>query len=143
MPRIIGIDYGTKRIGVAIGDTETRIAAPLKTLPGRGDTANDAASVAELAAEEEAVAVVVGLPISMNDTESPQTKLTRKFAADLLRLSQKPVHLQDERLSSFAADETMQQAGIDPRKRKHRGVSDRLAAQGILQDYLDTLPKDH
>lgn len=143
MPRILGIDYGTKRIGVAIGDAETRIATPLKTLPGRGDTANDAAAVAELAAQEEAAAIVVGLPISMNDTESAQTKLTRKFAADLVRLAAKPVHLQDERLSSFAADESMQQAGLDPRKRKNRGVSDRVAAQKILQAYLDALPKDH
>ena len=143
MPRILGIDYGTKRIGIAIGDAETRIATPLKTLPGRGDTVNDASAVAELAAQEEAAAIVVGLPISMNDTESPQTKLTRKFAADLARLSAKPVHLQDERLSSFAADESMHQAGLDPRKRKHRGVSDRVAAQKILQAYLDALPNDY
>ena len=143
MPRILGIDYGTKRIGIAIGDAETRIATPLKTLPGRGDTVNDASAVAELAAQEEAAAIVVGLPISMNDTESPQTKLTRKFAADLARLAAKPVHLQDERLSSFAADESMQQVGLDPRKRKHRGISDRLAAQKILQAYLDALPNDH
>jgi putative pre-16S rRNA nuclease len=143
MPRILGIDYGTKRIGIAIGDAETRIATPLKTLPGRGDTVNDAAGIAELAAQEEAAAIVVGLPISMNETESPQTKLTRKFAADLARLAAKPVHLQDERLSSFAADESMQQAGLDPRKRKHRGVSDRVAAQKILQAYLDALPNDH
>ena len=143
MPRILGIDYGTKRIGIAIGDAETRIATPLKTLPGRGDTANDASAVAELAAQEEAAALVVGLPISMDETESAQTKLTRKFAANLARLAAKPVHLQDERLSSFAADESMQQAGLDPRKRKHRGVSDRLAAQKILQAYLDALPNDH
>jgi putative Holliday junction resolvase len=143
MPRHLGIDYGTKRIGVAIGDTETRIATPLKTVRGRGDTANDASVVAELAAQEEAAAIVVGLPISMNETESAQTRLTRKFAADLARLSAKPVHLQDERLSSYAADEALQDAGINPRKRKHRGISDRLAAQRILQDYLDSLPKDH
>ncbi len=140
MSRILGIDYGTKRIGVAVGDTETRIASPLKTLPGRGNTTDDAGAVSQLAIKEEVGVIVVGLPLSMNDGESTQTKLTRNFADQLAKVSGKPVHLHDERLSSFAADETLEQAGVTPRKSKSRGLTDRIAAQKILQAYLDALP---
>jgi putative Holliday junction resolvase len=140
--RILGIDYGTRRIGVAIGDDETRIAAPLSTLSGCGQTARDAAAVVKIAKEEEAHEIVVGLPISMDGRESDQTRLTRKFVADLEHASRMPVHLQDERLSSFAADEALDEAGIAPRKRQAGGMTDRIAAQKILQAYLDALPKD-
>lgn len=142
MSRILGIDYGTKRIGVAIGDTETRIASPLKTLPGSGNIASDAKAVSKVANEEEVAAIVVGLPISMNEGESEQTKLTRKFSDDLIRVCKMPIHLQDERLSSFAADDVLQDAGVTSRKAKKAGLTDRIAAQKILQAYLDALPAE-
>lgn len=136
MNRIIGIDYGTRRIGIAIADSETRIATPLTTLDGRNDVTRDARAVTDIADREGASEFVVGLPLNMDDTDSEQTSLTRRFAAELERLSKKPVNLFDERLSSYAADAVMDDAGIRPRSRK--GLTDRIAAQKILQAYLDS-----
>lgn len=136
MTRILGIDYGTRRIGIAIADRETRIATPLTTLDGRNDVTRDARAVADVATKENAAEFVVGLPLNMDDTDSEQTALTRRFAAELERLSQRPVRLFDERLSSYAADAVMDDAGIRHKGRK--GLTDRIAAQKILQAYLDS-----
>lgn len=135
MPRILGIDYGRKRIGVAVADDAVRIATPLKMIPGRNDPTRDARALADLAETEQANSFVVGLPISMDGTDSEQTEFTRKFAAELHRLSQKPVHLHDERLSSFAADEVLDQADVTKARRKE--LLDQIAAQKILQSFLD------
>lgn len=132
---ILGIDYGTKRIGIAIADLETKIATPLSTLQGRNEATRDARIVTDLGAAENAECFVVGLPVNMDGTDSPQTTLTRRFITELGRLSKLPVHLQDERLSSFAAEEVLDIAGISAAKRK--GLTDRIAAQKILQAYLD------
>jgi putative holliday junction resolvase len=138
MSKILGIDYGGKRIGIAIADTQTRIAMPLSVVAGRNDVTRDAKNVADLGQVEDADCFVVGLPLNMSDdgeTDSLQTSLTRRFAAELERLSRKPVHLQDERLSSYAAEEVLQEAGVSQKKRKH--LTDMIAAQKILQAYLD------
>jgi putative Holliday junction resolvase len=136
MSRLLGIDYGRKRIGVAVAHTETRIATPLETLAGQGDATRDARRVADFGESQEVSAFVVGLPLNMADgSDSEQTAITRKFAAELGRLSGKPVHLHDERLSSFAAGEALDEAGVKPRRQK--GLTDRVAAQKILQAYLD------
>jgi putative Holliday junction resolvase len=133
--RILGIDYGVRRIGVAVADTELRIAMPLTTLEGRNDVTRDARNVADLGAVEQAQSFVVGLPLSMNGADSAQTGLTRRFAAELGRLSARPVALQDERLSSAAADDAMAAAGAPAAARA--GHRDSIAAQQILQSYLD------
>ncbi len=132
---ILGIDYGTKRIGIAIADLETKIATPFATLNGRNEATRDARIVTDLGTAENAECFVVGLPVNMDGTDSPQTTLTRRFITELERLSKLPVHLQDERLSSFAAEEVLDIAGISAAKRK--GLTDRIAAQKILQAYLD------
>jgi len=132
---ILGIDYGRRRIGIAIADLETRIATPLTTLAGRHDVTRDARSVADLGAEKNVGAFVVGLPLNMDDSDSPQTALARRFAAELGRLSKLPVHFQDERLTTVAAQEVMDAAGVRPKQRK--GLTDRIAAGKILQAYLD------
>jgi len=135
MPYILGIDYGIKRIGTAVASTETGIATPLTVVAGRNDVTRDARNVADLGEKEAVASFVVGLPLNMDGTESEQTALTRKFAAELERLSKRPVHLQDERLTSFAAEEVLDTAGIASRRR--RGLIDPIAAQKILQAYLD------
>lgn len=140
LDRILGIDYGIRRIGVAVANMQTRIATPLATLDGRGEASRDARLVADFGEAQEAAAFVVGLPLNMTTGESEQTALTRRFAAELARLSGKAVHLQDERLTSFAADQVLDEAAIPPRQRK--GLSDRIAAQKILQAWLDQPPKD-
>ncbi len=136
MPNILGIDYGVKRIGTATADTEVRIATPLEVIQGQNDVTRDARCVADYGEDHNVEAFIVGLPLNMRDSgDSPQTTLTRKFAAELERLSKKPVHLQDERLSSFAAGEALDTAGV--RQNKRKGLTDRIAAQKILQAWLD------
>lgn len=133
--KYLGIDYGIKRIGLAQGDDETRIAFPLDTIAGRNDVTRDARNVADRGAAEAVDAFVVGLPINMDGTEGEQAALTRQFAAELARLSGRAVQFQDERLSSAAAHEAMDAAGVGGRKRK--GLTDALAAREILQAYFD------
>lgn len=138
MPKMMGIDYGSRRIGVAVADAETRIATPLTVVGGRNDPTRDARSVADLGEKEGADGFVVGLPLNMSEeggSDSEQTIVTRRFAAELGRLSGKAVHLQDERLTSFAAEAVLDEAGVSAKKR--RGRRDVIAAQKILQAYLD------
>ena len=143
VPKLLGVDYGVKRIGTAITDTDTRIALPLKVVEGRNDVTRDARSIADLGEAEGVSAFVVGLPLNMNDyveTDSPQTALTRRFAGELGRLSKKPVHLQDERLTTAAAQDVLDAAAVPLRSKRRKGLTDRIAAQKILQAYLDQLP---
>jgi len=135
MPRILGIDYGSRRIGIAISDPDGRIASPHGVVRGSGSVAEDARAVARLAASLEAAEFVVGLPLHMDGSESDQTALTRAFAAALEKLAAGPVHLHDERLSSRAADELL--AGRSLTRKKRRARHDAIAAAVILQGYLD------
>lgn len=135
--KYLGIDYGIKRIGVAHGDDDTRIAFPLDTIAGRNDVTRDARNVADCGETEGAEVFVVGLPINMDNSEGEQAALTRRFATELERLSGKPVRLEDERLSSAAAHDAMDIAGLRGRKRK--GLTDQLAARQILQVYFDRM----
>ncbi len=140
MPRYLGIDYGRRRIGLAISDPFGTLATPLATLPSSGEPAGDARNVIELADREEVDAFVVGLPMNMDGTEGPQAKLSRTFAAHLETESpNRTVALFDERLSSFAADQVLDQTDLSPAKRKKR--RDQIAAQVILQGYLDALER--
>lgn len=138
---ILGIDYGTRRIGTAIADRQTRIAFPHVLVQSSNDITRDARRLADLGQERQVAEFVVGLPLNMsaeNGSDSPQTQLTRQFAAELARLSGKPVHLQDERLSSFAAAEVLTEAGVSAKSRRRKGLTDLIAAQKILQAYLDS-----
>ena len=136
MRRLLGVDYGSRRIGTAQADDETRIATPGKPIDGRNDPTRDARNVADHGVSLGIDAFVVGLPLSMDDTDSDQTRVTRRFADELARLSGKPVELRDERLTSFAADEVLEQVAKRD-QRKQKGLRDAIAAQLILQAYLD------
>ncbi len=136
MGRILGIDYGRRRIGLAISDVGEALASPLTTLEANGNAEDDARKVVEVADAEDATAFVVGLPLNMDGTEGPQAKLTRAFGARLERGAPgRPVTFWDERLSSFAADQLLAQADLTRAKRKKR--RDPIAAQVVLQAYLD------
>ena len=140
MQRILGIDYGTKRIGLAIGDDAIRIASPVETVVVRGSVADHVRLVVERAEHYEVDAFVVGLPINMDGTEGQQAKITRTFGDELQKVTGKPVHYFDERLSSSAAQELLQPAELTRKKRKAR--LDAVAAQVILQGFLNLPSSD-
>lgn len=137
--RIIGIDLGERRIGVAVSDTTATLARPLKTIK-RGTSDTDAvellrATIAQLADEEEVGGIVIGLPTRLDGTDNLQTPRVKKMIALLSALVTIPVVIQDERLSSREAEERLSLSEKDWRKRKAR--LDAAAAAVILQDYLD------
>lgn len=135
MGRWVGIDYGERRIGVALSDPRGGIATPAATLKATGSTSKDARRISQWAAENEAAGVVVGLPLNMDGSVGPQAQLAQKLADELRRLTNLPVELWDERLTSFEADEVMRAARLSRAKQKRR--RDALAAQAILQSFLD------
>jgi len=132
MSRWLGIDHGTKRIGVAVGSTDDNIATPVSVIPA--DPIADAlGEIVRLAGQYEAAGVVVGWPINMDDSEGPQGKAARAMAAQLAKRHRIDVRLWDERLSSFAADQAL--AGKLTRKQR-RSRQDSVAAAMMLQDFL-------
>ncbi len=135
MPRFLGIDHGSKRIGLAVSDPGATLASPLTTISASGDLSDQVAAVISCVEEYDIDAFVVGLPLNMDDTEGIQAKAARKFGEELRRISGKPVHYWDERLSSLVAKELLDPAELTRKKRKAR--LDRVAAQVMLQGFLD------
>lgn len=137
--RALGIDFGAKRIGLALSDATGMLASPWKTIEGGApEAAADRvqAIASALAADSDGLAaLVVGLPRRLDGSDNDQTPIVRVFAAALERLSGLPVILQDERLSSHEADTRLALRERDWRKRKAK--LDAAAAAVILQDYLD------
>lgn len=115
----IGVDPGTRYIGVAVGDAGTKLASPLRTLPATPEEALFRALV-RIGKENGARGFVVGLPIHMNGTEGKGCQDARAFAAKLAQRSKLPVELADERLSSFEAEGRLIEGGLSPSQRKDR-----------------------
>ena len=132
---LAGIDYGVKRIGLALADGLGLIASPVDVLVGVADVHRDAEAVTRWAVPHEVAGFVVGLPLSLDGGDSAQTKLTRAFARALEEHSGMTIELWDERLSSYQADLLMQSASMKRTQRKR--ARDAIAAQVILQAYLD------
>jgi len=135
MPRFLGIDHGSKRIGLAVSDPGATLASPLTTIAASGDLSDQVEAVLSCAEEYDIDAFVVGLPLNMDDTEGNQAKTVRRFGAELQRISGKPVQYFDERLSSNAAEEMLRPAELT--RKKHKARLDRVAAFVILQGFLD------
>jgi putative Holliday junction resolvase len=133
---LIGLDLGTKTIGVAASDPDRRIAAPVETIM-RKKFAVDARRILELTLERRAVAIVLGLPINMNGTEGPRAQSTRAFARNLANLTTLPIALWDERLSTAAVERAL--IAADASRAKRKAVIDQHAAAYILQGALDRL----
>ncbi len=131
---ILGLDPGTKRIGIAISDDHDQIATPLEVYARRTPEA-DLKYIGDLAEMNEVDALVVGLPLNMNGSEGPGAQSARAFAQQLSAATGLTVELFDERLTTFAAEDAMIQAGLSRAHRKKR--VDKVAAQMILQGYLD------
>jgi putative Holliday junction resolvase len=133
--RLIGVDYGDVRIGLAVCDADRRIASPLDTYTRRS-TDQDAAFFRKLAAAESAVGFVVGLPLmTRSGDEGTKAKECRTFGAWLGQVTGLPVVYQDERYTSSYAEDALWGAGLSHKKRRTR--RDRVAAQLILQAFLD------
>ena len=138
--RALGVDYGRKRIGLALSDPSGTLARPWTTIEGSGDPVQVARTLSEvvssLAQQDEAVgAVVLGVPRRLSGEPNAQTATVIKIGELLQRLVAIPVVLQDERLSSHEADSLLSRSEKDWRKRKV--LLDAMAAAVILQDYLD------
>ena len=130
----LGIDHGTVRIGIAVGDTTSGIASPLAVVPATPPD-DMIRAIVKLAKEYHAVGLVVGWPLNMDDTEGPQGLLARKMACHLADVTGMDVRMWDERLSSFTADQAL--AGLLTRK-KRRARQDAIAAATFLQDFLSS-----
>jgi putative Holliday junction resolvase len=137
-PGLIGLDVSRKAIGVAGADASWRLATPLATIRRRRFTA-DLAGLQATIAERDAAALVLGWPLNMDGSEGPRCQSVRAFAERLEHALRLPILLWDERLSTFAAEEAADQAGLRARKRADR--LDALAAAIILQGALDALAR--
>jgi putative Holliday junction resolvase len=133
---LIGLDLGTKTIGVAVSDPDRRLAAGVTTIARRTFSA-DAERVLTLAAERQAVGFILGLPINMDGSEGPRAQSTRAFARNLAGRTPLPIALWDERLSTAAVERELIAADVSRAKRK--AVIDQHAAAFILQGALDRL----
>jgi putative Holliday junction resolvase len=134
---LLGFDYGEKTIGVAVGNTHTRQAHPLTTLRVvRGQP--DWGALNALVEEWRPAALVVGLPLNMDGSDNPVTPAARKFGNRLQGRYNLPVHMVDERLTTRNARTDLVDAGVSVRH--HTALLDKLAAQTILQSYLNELP---
>lgn len=134
MSRILGLDYGMKRIGLAVSDADEVIALPLKVLHvGSPKQALD--EVVRACADAKADKLVVGLPLNMNGSAGFQAENVKAFVAELGPRLTIPIETWDERLSTRSAENVLIEAGT--RRENRRKVIDKLAAQIMLQNYLD------
>jgi putative Holliday junction resolvase len=133
---LLGLDLGSKTIGVAASDPDRKLAAGVTTIARTNFTA-DARRLLALAAERAAVGLVLGLPINMDGSEGPRAQSTRAFARNLAKLTDLPIALWDERLSTTAVERELIAADVSRKKRA--AVIDQHAAAYILQGALDRL----
>ncbi|MCU0914632.1 MAG: Holliday junction resolvase RuvX [Planctomycetes bacterium] len=130
--RYLAIDYGMKRTGLAVCDPAETMAFPYDVLQGRRDLIRQ---IGRVVASENIDALVLGLPLNMDGSEGSQAKVVRSFAGELKAGLRVPVFFQDERLSSFGAQEKLEEIGL--RKGRKRQRLDALAAAEILQAFLE------
>jgi putative Holliday junction resolvase len=136
MGAVIGLDVGTRTIGVAISDV-TRTVATAQSTIRRTKFSADAASLLAFAQEREAAGFIIGLPVNFNGTEGPRAQSCRAFARNLAALTPIPIALWDERLSTAAAERALLEA--DASRRRRAEVIDSVAAAYILQGALDRM----
>ena len=135
--RIMGLDFGSRTVGVAISDSLLLTAQGVEIIRRKEENKlrQTLARIEELIVANEVEEIVLGLPKNMNDTEGVRVELTKEFQEKLERRTGLPVHLWDERLTTVAADKAMMEAGI--RRENRKDYVDMIAATLILQGYLD------
>jgi len=134
--RVLGIDRGSKRIGIAASDRSGTIASPLTVLQRCGSQGGDHRNIAKIVVEEEAVAIVVGLPLNMDGSEGKAAQSARAEVERMATVVGVPVYVHDERLTTVAADRVMMEQNMNAQAR--RKVVDKWAAAVILQAWLDS-----
>lgn len=144
-PRYLGLDIGTRRIGVAVSDELGLTAQPVLTLErrrvGNSIAREDLRSLARLARRFGVAGIVVGNPLHLSGDQSPQAERVRAFATELGALTGLPIHYRDERLTSHEAHQILYEAGHA--RQEHRRVVDQIAATLILQGFLDAETQGH
>jgi putative holliday junction resolvase len=133
---VLGIDLGSKRIGIATSDRSGTIATPYTVLIRCGSMGGDHRNIAKMVLEEEAVAVIVGLPLNMDGSEGKAAQAARVEAARMATVVGVPVHVHDERLTTVEADRVLMEQKMNAQAR--RRVVDKVAAAVMLQSWLDT-----
>ena len=134
--RLLGLDLGTKTIGLALSEVERQIATPLETIQ-RVKFGLDAAALLKIAEKHAVAGLVIGLPLNMDGTEGPRVQSTRAFVRNLAPLTELPIVFWDERMSTLAVTRTLLDA--DASRAKRAAVVDKMAAAYILQGALDRL----
>lgn len=133
--RVVGVDLGSKRIGVAVSDATGTVASPYEVVTRSGDRGRDHAEIARIVAEVDAERVVVGLPLSMSGRPGPAARAALAEAGELGEAVGVPVETYDERLTTVSAHRSLRDAGVTGRAR--RQVVDKVAAAVMLQAWLD------
>ena len=136
--RLLGVDLGTKTIGIAVSDVERRLASPVVTIQ-RSKFGKDADALIAQATKQDVAAIVIGLPLNMDGTEGPRVQATRAFIRNMGPRSALPFVLWDERLSTAAVERSL--IAQDASRAKRAAVIDRMAAAYILQGVLDRLAR--
>ncbi|WP_027259204.1 Holliday junction resolvase RuvX [Leisingera aquimarina] len=136
MHALMGLDLGTKTIGVAVSDRIGAVATPLETVKRKKFT-QDAARLLEIIRERDINGILLGLPRNMDGSEGPRCQSTRAFARNLMQLTDLPIGFWDERLSTVAAEKALLEA--DTTRRRRAEVIDHVAASYILQGALDRM----
>ena len=135
--RLLGLDVGTKTIGLALSDTRLKIASPLDTIRRRGRFRDDAAALFDAIDRHGVGGLVIGLPLALSGGDSPRTQSVRQFARNLLAIRDIPVAFWDERLSTAAV--TREMIAHDMTRKRRAEIVDRVAAAYILQTCLDAI----
>lgn len=138
--RVVALDLGTRRIGVAVSDAGGTMATPYSVIERSGDTEADRARVAEIVTEVGAGMVLVGLPLSMDGRKGPAARAALEEAEALRGVLDVPVESYDERLTSVSANRALTEAGVTGRRRqkaRKAGAVDQAAATVLLQSWLD------
>ncbi|HEY1635263.1 MAG TPA: Holliday junction resolvase RuvX [Acidimicrobiales bacterium] len=138
--RVVGIDLGERRVGVAVSDSDGTLASPYEVVERSGDVGRDHAEIARIVTELGASTVVVGLPLSLDGTVGPAARAARTEADRLAGAVGVPVETHDERLTTVSAGHSLDRSGLrrGARRTARRGSVDKVAAAIMLQSWLDS-----
>ena len=137
MARVLGIDFGERRVGLALSDPTATIAQPLPTLTRRAGKRAPVAAIAEVIQQNEVEQVVIGLPLNLAGDETDWTRTVREFGGKLGERARIPVEYLDERLTSVQAERAVRSLGLKRSEREQKHRIDAAAAVLLLQTFLD------